>query len=67
MPCAGTDGTDWIHGLCNALDIAPLGKFGITNAHFPDLISGAKKASSMKGNPVELTDEELVEILKKAS
>ena len=62
-----TDGTDWIHDLCNALDIVPLGKFGITNAHFPDLIAGAKKASSMKGNPVELTDEELVEILKKAS
>jgi alcohol dehydrogenase class IV len=66
-PDAGaTDGIDWIHDLCNALDIAPLNKFGITKAHFSDLIAGAKKASSMKGNPVELTDDELIEILRKA-
>jgi alcohol dehydrogenase class IV len=61
-----TDGIDWIHDLCNALDIAPLNTFGITKDHFPDVIAGAKNASSMKGNPVKLTDEELIEILKKA-
>ncbi|MEA1946679.1 MAG: iron-containing alcohol dehydrogenase, partial [Thermodesulfobacteriota bacterium] len=66
-PDAGaTDGIDWIHDLCNALDIAPLFEFGITEAHFPEMIAGAKRASSMKGNPVELTDEELIEILRKA-
>jgi alcohol dehydrogenase class IV len=61
-----TDGIDWIHDLCNALDVAPLLEFGITKAHFPEMIAGAKRASSMKGNPVELTDEELMEILNKA-
>ena len=66
-PDAGaTDGIDWIHDLCNALDVAPLFEFGITEAHFPEMIAGAKRASSMKGNPVELTDEELMEILRKA-
>jgi alcohol dehydrogenase class IV len=60
------DGIDWIHNLCNALDVAPLLGFGITEAHFPEMIAGAKSASSMKGNPVELTDEELMEILRKA-
>ncbi|MGB2928115.1 MAG: iron-containing alcohol dehydrogenase [Desulfobacterales bacterium] len=66
-PDAGaTDGIDWIHDLCNALDVAPLFEFGITEAHFPEMIAGAKRASSMKGNPVELTDEELTEILRKA-
>jgi len=66
-PNAGaTDGIDWIHDLCNALDVAPLFEFGITEAHFPEMIAGAKRASSMKGNPVELTDEELIEILRKA-
>lgn len=65
-PDAGaTDGIDWIHDLCNALDVAPLFEFGITEAHFPEMIAGAKRASSMKGNPVELTDEELIEILRK--
>jgi alcohol dehydrogenase class IV len=66
-PDAGaTHGIDWIHDLCNALDVAPLFEFGITEAHFPEMIAGAKRASSMKGNPVELTDEELMEILRKA-
>ena len=66
-PDAGAiDGIDWIHDLCNALDVAPLLEFGITEAHFPEMIAGAKRASSMKGNPVELTDEELMEILRKA-
>ena len=65
-PDAGaTEGIDWIHELCNALDVAPLFEFGITEAHFPEMIAGAKRASSMKGNPVELTDEELIEILRK--
>ena len=66
-PDAGaTDGIDWIHDLCKALDIGSLNIFGITKAHFPDVIAGAKNASSMKGNPVKLPDEELVEILRKA-
>jgi len=66
-PDAGaTDGIDWIHDLCNALDVAPLFEFGITEAHFPEMIAGAKKASSMKGNPIELTNEELIEILRKS-
>jgi alcohol dehydrogenase class IV len=66
-PDAGAiEGIDWIHDLCNALDVAPLLKFGITEAHFPEMIAGAKRASSMKGNPVELTDKELMEILRKA-
>jgi alcohol dehydrogenase class IV len=66
-PDAGaTDGIDWIHDLCNALDVTPLFEFGITEAHFPEIIAGAKRASSMKGNPIELSDEELIEILRKA-
>ena len=60
------EGIDWIHDLCNALDVAPLLEFGVTEVHFPEMIAGAKRASSMKGNPVELTDEELIEILRKA-
>ena len=61
-----TEAIDWIHHLCSVLDIAPLSKFGITKAHFPEMLAGAKRASSMKGNPVELTDDELIEILRKA-
>jgi alcohol dehydrogenase class IV len=60
------EGIDRIHDLCDALDIPGLSDFGITEDHFPDLITSSKKASSMKGNPVNLTDEELTEILQKA-
>jgi alcohol dehydrogenase class IV len=34
---------------------------------FPLLIEQAQHASSMKGNPVQLTDKELMEILEKAA
>ena len=60
------DGFAWIHELCDALNIPGLSNFGITEDHFPDLIARSKKASSMKGNPIILTDEELTEILQKA-
>ncbi|MBC8461259.1 MAG: iron-containing alcohol dehydrogenase [Deltaproteobacteria bacterium] len=60
------DGIAWIYALCDALDIPGLSDFGITEDHFPDLIARSKEASSMKGNPVKLTDEELTEILQKA-
>ena len=66
-PDAGAiDGIDWIHDLCNALNVSPLLELGITESHFPEIIAGAKRASSMKGNPIELTDEALIKILRKA-
>ncbi len=60
------DGTDWIFDLCKTLDVPELSNFGITKDHFGELVARSKKASSMKGNPVKLSDEELTEILRKA-
>lgn len=60
------DGTAWIRDLCETLDVPALSNFGLTEDHFPELVAGSKKASSMKGNPAKLTDEELTEILRKA-
>ena len=60
------DGLAWIHELCDTFDIPRLSNFGITEDHFPDLIARSKNASSMKGNPVNLTDKELTDILQKA-
>ena len=60
------DGTGWILDLCETLDVPVLSNFGITEDHFTELVARSKKASSMKGNPVKLTDEELTEILGKA-
>jgi hypothetical protein len=38
----------------------------MTDADVPDLVALAKRASSMQGNPVTLTDEELAEALRAA-
>ena len=59
------DGIDWVENLCTDLGIKGLLSFGIKPAHFGDLIPKAQNASSMKGNPIRLTEQELAEILKR--
>jgi alcohol dehydrogenase class IV len=49
------------------MKILPLGKFGLKENLFPEIVSQAQKASSMKGNPISLTDSELTLILEKAA
>jgi alcohol dehydrogenase class IV len=60
------DGVFWIGELCTTLGLAGLRRYGLSSADFPDIAQKAKKASSMQGNPVELSDEELVGILERA-
>jgi alcohol dehydrogenase class IV len=60
------DGIRWLHELCAALKVAPLATYGITAGDFLEIIAHAKKASSMKGNPIELTDGELNWIMELA-
>lgn len=60
------DGVAWVQGLCRDLQVPGLSTYGLTQADFPDLIEKAQLASSMKGNPIELTPEELGEILDRA-
>jgi alcohol dehydrogenase class IV len=60
------DGVRWVQDLCAALNVPSLTEFGLTEQDFPAVIAKAKKSSSMKGNPVKLSDDELLEILKKA-
>lgn len=60
------DGLAWVRNLCSALKVPPLGDFGLNEKDFPSIAVDSRKSSSMKGNPVELTDSELIEVLKKA-
>jgi alcohol dehydrogenase class IV len=60
------DGVVWIQDLCRALAVPPLSDFGLTEGDFPTVVDKAHNASSMKGNPIPLTDEELTEILRQA-
>ena len=52
--------------LCRAVGIKSLRDFGIPRDDFPSIIEKAAGASSMKGNPVKLTNEQLREILQRA-
>ena len=61
-----TDAVEWLHNICSALQIPSLEKLGLKERDFPSAIDKAHKSSSMKGNPIQLTDDELYEILKKA-
>jgi alcohol dehydrogenase class IV len=52
--------------LCEELEIPPLRAYGITAAEWPVIVEKARQASSMKGNPIVLTDAELTAILEQA-
>ena len=63
---SAADGIDWLQKTCAVLKLRPLSEYEITESDFPSLIEKSQKASSMKGNPVQLTDAELAEILRQA-
>jgi alcohol dehydrogenase class IV len=52
--------------LAKDLNIPPLKAFGLTPACVPEMVELAKKANSMKFNPVVLSDEKLAAILTRA-
>jgi alcohol dehydrogenase class IV len=60
------DGAEWVRVLCADLDIPPLAHFGLTEAEIPAVALQSRKASSMKGNPIRLEDDELTAILHDA-
>jgi alcohol dehydrogenase class IV len=59
-----SDGVVWIQELCKTLKVPKLSEFGLTENDFPQAIAKAKRSNSMKGNPIQLTDNELMEIIK---
>ncbi|HPZ07819.1 MAG TPA: iron-containing alcohol dehydrogenase [Candidatus Eremiobacteraeota bacterium] len=61
-----SDEVDYLYSLCDELGILALGTYGLTEDDIPSVVAQAEKASSMKGNPILLTEEELKNILKEA-
>jgi len=57
------DGVQWIESLVLALGIPGLRRHGAREDDVPALVAKARSASSMKGNPIELLDDELREIV----
>lgn len=60
------EGIQWVRALVTDLKIRPLGVFGVKPEHVPALAAKALKASSMKANPVQLSEAELSGILLRA-
>lgn len=61
-----TDCIFYIEDLCLKLKIPKLSTYGISPDDFSALCAQAKLANSMKANPIELSDNELMEILESA-
>ncbi len=62
----GDDCASRLEELVKTLGIPPLRTYGIKSEDFPTIVEQSAKSSSMKGNPIVLTNEELTEILEKA-
>jgi alcohol dehydrogenase class IV len=60
------DGAAWVRRICEQFEIPPLGSYGIREQDVPLLVENAAQASSMRGNPLPLTPEELTGILTAA-
>jgi alcohol dehydrogenase class IV len=60
------EGLDWLQALCSDLAVPPLSRFGLNESAIPQIMAQAQKASSMKGNPIALTEDELADILRQA-
>jgi len=55
---------EFLHGLCEKMAIPSLTSFGINKDDIPSIVAHSR-GSSMRFNPVELSDEELITILEK--
>jgi alcohol dehydrogenase class IV len=58
------DGIEWQRNLCAQLQIPRLSDLGINKTDFEIIVEKSENSSSMKGNPVKLTRDELTQILE---
>ena len=57
------DGVAWAREICAEFEIPPLALYGVTEQEVAALVEASARTSSMKGNPLVLTPEELREVL----
>ncbi len=63
---APEESAEWAAELGEALSVPGLSAHGLASADLETAVSKSRRASSMRGNPIELTDEELHGILEDA-
>lgn len=62
-----TDVAGWLRDLAAALQVPGLSSYGLAAADTAEVVAAAQRASSMRGNPIDLTDDEVAEILHRAT
>lgn len=60
------DGAAWVREIVAASELPGLATFGLTATDIPEAVAKAQRASSMKANPVLLTDKALGTLLQDA-
>jgi alcohol dehydrogenase class IV len=60
------DAFERLKGISIQMFVPGLEDYGVLKSDFPALVEKAKQASSMKGNPIRLTDAELMNILEES-
>ena len=56
----------WLRDLIDDLEVPTLSTYGVRDDDVDRVVVAARKASSMQGNPVVLTDDELADALRRA-
>jgi alcohol dehydrogenase class IV len=57
------EGVEWVERLVEKMEIPGLASYGVKESDLPELVQKGLAASSMKANPVKLTEAEMEEIL----
>jgi alcohol dehydrogenase class IV len=60
------DAAEWLEALVEELGVPKLASYGARDADVTQVVAAARQASSMQGNPIVLTGEELAEALRAA-
>lgn len=63
---AAADGVEWVRRTCVALGVPGLGHHGLEPDDVPAMAQAGQRASSMRANPIPLSDEEVAEILRRS-
>jgi alcohol dehydrogenase class IV len=58
------DAVTWLENLVGELGVPTLSAYGVRDEDVSRVVVAARQASSMKGNPIMLTDDELAEALR---
>lgn len=60
------DAAAFLHDLCASLGVPRLREYGVGPEHVAELVRESRSSSSMRTNPIDLSDEELAAIVRAA-